>query len=150
MTDTMAPSAAPARRRLQLSLSTTALWIAVVGLAIALVLTNRTLRNTQRELAALRPLSVEDVARQFEARTSVSPMKVNVSDVRYSPEKDAYRVAFSWTDSNTTKEWSSDVMLESDGFGVYLGVIRNSEFAGPLGHTNGFTVAVTTPSTLAK
>jgi hypothetical protein len=58
--------------------------------------------------------------------------------------------SFSWTNAKTNEEWSTDVMLESDGFGGYYGVIRNDPFVKPVGHKDGFTVGVRSPSTFEK
>ena len=49
------------------------------------------LDQTESELATMRPLAVEEVARQFEASTTLGPIKTKVRDVRYSPKEDAYR-----------------------------------------------------------
>jgi hypothetical protein len=136
--------------RVRFSLGNLVLLTAVLALSLALFLTNRKLWQTERELEAMRPLPVEEVARQFEARTKVDQITTTVKDVRYSPKEDAYRVGFSWTDKAAGQTWFTDVKLVSDGFGDYYGKILNPEFAQPLGHANGFTVVVQTPSALKK
>ena len=88
----------------------------------------------------LRPLPVEEVARQFEQSTTVGPIKTTVGDVRYSPKEDAYKVQFSWDNAQTNQKWFTDVQLTSDGFGGYYGQITSSEFLQPLGRTNAYTV----------
>lgn len=108
----------------------------------------------ERELAEIHqerlPLSAEEVARQFEEGTTLGPISTTVKDVRYSPAEDAYKVDLSWTDATTGNSWSTDVILSTDGYGTYFGRIRNRPFIELLGHEDGFTVAVKTPSPLAE
>jgi hypothetical protein len=150
-------AAPPVAPRIRFSLGSLLLLIAVIGLALALFVTNRQmsqireqLAQTESELATLRPLPVEEVARQFESNATLGPIKTTVRDVRYSPKEDAYRVTFSWVDSQAKQEWSTDLELRSDGFGQYYGVIMNGPFIEPLGNTHGFTVLVKAPSALKK
>jgi hypothetical protein len=127
--------------------------MAVVGLSITLGLTYRKLDRAERELSALQPMSAEEVARQFERNASVGPHRTTVTDVRYSQKEDAYRVTFSWVDSTTSKEWSSDLTLRSDGFGLYHGQINVPEFTKQLsafGVTGSYSVFVGSPSQLIK
>ncbi len=131
--------------------------MALAALAMALLVTNRQLsqtreqlNQTESELATMRPLAVDEVARQFESNTTLGPIKTKVRDVRYSPKEDAYRVSFSWVDPQTKQEWSTEVKLTSDGFGGYYGVIHSNEFTKPLGDTNGYTVGIKAPSSFKK
>jgi hypothetical protein len=101
------------------------------------------------ELTASRPLRAEEVARQFEMATNVNQLKTKVEDVRYSPEKDAYRVRFSWTDPVTKSQWSTDTTLESDGFGTYFGPILSVEFLKAIGSKEDrYMIAVASESPL--
>ena len=137
--------------RFQFSLNNLLLWIAVIALAIGLVLTTRELSSRRRELEALQPLSVQEVARQFEARTSQGTLKVTVSDVRYSQADDAYRVKFSCVNSTDGASWTSDVKLEGDHFGSYSGMIRDGTYLTAIGtSSDGFYIVVEPPSTLGK
>jgi hypothetical protein len=147
----------PKTRRFQFSLATLLLWTAVACLAVSMVVMNRKLVRTQyelaesrRQLAAMHPLPLEEVARQFEAHASLGPVRVKVEDVRYSTKDDAYKIRFSWTDSTTGQTWSSDIKLVGDGFGAYVGTIHNDPFVKLLGYKNGFPVAIASPSTFAK
>jgi hypothetical protein len=150
-------SPAPAKRELRFSLGQLLLIVTIACLVLAIVLMSFQMRllgsrleSTQQELSALQPLSVDEVARQFQAATTLGPVTTKVSDVRYSPKEDAYRVRFSWTDAKTAQTWSTDVELKNDGFGTYVGAIRNSEFIQPLGYTDQFFVAVETPSKFSE
>lgn len=146
------PDDATRPRRLQFSLGSMLMLTAVVGLSISLVLVYSKLVRTERALSALQPISVEEVARQFERNTSIGGGRITtkVTDVRYSPAENAYKVNFSWTDSQTGQSWSSDVKLKSDGFGMYFGQIRNSEFVKPLKSSDVYLVVVETPSALRR
>lgn len=92
------------------------------------------------------PMSVEDVSRQFTKHTTLGPITVIVKDVRYSSQKDAYKIEFSWTDTTTGKTRHMDVQLANDTYGTYFGMIRNGPFIEPLGYEDGYPVAVQTPS----
>ncbi|MCA9102750.1 MAG: hypothetical protein KDA63_16440 [Planctomycetales bacterium] len=144
-------------RWLQFKLGNLLLLVTIVGLVLALIATNLRLVHVQRELshrdaelATLRPLPVEDVAAQFEKQTTLGTITTTVKDVRYSEEHDAYRVSFSWTDSTSVQTWFTDVTLESNGYGQYLGVIGNGPFVQSLGNTKGLTVLIESPSTFQK
>lgn len=141
----------PARRRhFRFSLRSMLLWTALVCLALSNLRTSRELNQLKRELDSSRPLPAAEVARQFQSNTTLGPITVKVKDVRYSPETDSYKVDFSWADATSSKTWSSDVRLTSDGYGTYYGQIRNSPFIQPLGYKEFFTVAVKTPSPLVE
>jgi hypothetical protein len=124
--------------------------VAIGCLAVTNVLTHRELSAVKRELDANRPLSAKEVARQFQQNTTLGPIAVKVRDVRYSPDKDSYKVDFSWTDATTNKSWSSDIELTADGYGAYYGQIRNGPFIGPLGYKEAFSVAIKSPSPLVE
>ena len=100
------------------------------------------------ELNSQRPIPAVEVARQFEKATTIPPITVTVTDVRYSSTKDSYKIDFSWVDRTTNKSWHSDIKLESDGFGAYYGTIRNGPYIKPLGHKNGYAVSVNSKSPL--
>jgi hypothetical protein len=107
------------------------------------------LSRVERELGALQPLSLDEVARQFENNTMPGTAKSTVKDVRYSPSEDAFLVRFSWPDPQTGDNWTTDVKLTNDGFGRYFGQIRNPEFLKQLRHTtDSYTVVVEAPSPL--
>lgn len=144
------PATPPRGPRLQFSLATLLLSMTAVGLAVALLLTNRRLAEAERRLKAIFPLPVDEVALQFENRTTVGPITTRVRDVRYSSDHDSFLVNYEWTDSQTGQTWSSDLVLESDGFGRYSAVIHNDPFIKPLGNTRGFTVLVESPSALQR
>jgi hypothetical protein len=129
-----------ASTRYQFSLGSMLLVIAIACMAMWMFAMSRSLTHVSARLRVLegeqtasRPLSAEEVARQFEMATNVNQLKTKVEDVRYSPEKDAYRVTFSWTDPVTKSQWSTDAMLKSDGFGVYFGPILSGEFLKAIG-----------------
>ncbi|KAA5546996.1 hypothetical protein FYK55_00835 [Roseiconus nitratireducens] len=139
------------------SIGTALLWVAIAGLvANSIMMHRRTtllqqkIDHQQREMSALRPLPPEEVASQFERSTTLGPITTSVKDVRYSPEKDAYRIEFGWTDATTGKQWFTDVELKSDGYGTYYGQIRNHPFIEPLGREEFYAVSVRTPSPLAE
>jgi hypothetical protein len=92
---------------------------------------------------------LKEVARQFESNTSLGPHRTTVTDVSYSQKEDTYRVTFSWVDSTTKKQWSSDLTLRpADGFGNYQGQIDVPEFAKQLsafGVTGSYRVFVGSP-----
>lgn len=148
MSDITNPRPNGSTGRFQFSVRSALLWVAIGCLAITNVLTRRELSAVKRELDANRPLSVKEVARQFEQNATLGPISVKVRDIRYSPHKDSYKVDFSWTDATTNKSWSSDVELTTDGYGVYSGQIRNGPFIDPLGYKEAFSVAVKSPSPL--
>ena len=133
-------------RRFRFSLSTALMFVAIMGLTFALIDSQRRLAQTEKELETHRPLSLKEVASQFEQGTTLGPISTTVRDVRYSPDENAYRISFSWTNRNTAQTWSTDVMLRSDGFGQYYGEIRNTDFIKPLGHPERYLVGVQTPS----
>lgn len=150
MTEEAATSQPLAKRRFQFSIGSMLLWTAIVCLAVVNVMTHRELAQPKRELDIQRPLSAEEVARQFQKRTTLGPISVAVKDVRYSPKEDSYKIDFSWTDARTKKTWSSDVTLRADGYGAYHGEIRNGPFIKPLGYSERFVVSVETPSPLTN
>jgi hypothetical protein len=144
-------------KRFRISLATLLLWFALVGLLVSNLLLSHRLsvvehewQSRKQELETIRPLPLAEVARQFEARTTRGPISVSVKDVRYSADKDSYKIYFSWTDSSSNKTWSTDVELKSDGYGSYYGQIRNGPFIQPLGYKESFTVVVITPSSMSK
>jgi cell division protein FtsL len=146
--------AGPAKRQLRFSLGQLLLIVTVACLVLAVVLLSIQMRllsgrleATQRELSALQPLPVQDVAEQFEEQTTLGPIATQVKDVRYSPQEDAYLVEFSWTVKGG-QPISTDVKLEGDGFGAYIGRIPNEEFIKPLGNKDPYTVYIRAPSLL--
>ena len=128
-----APSEGLSRKiTIRFSLSTLLLLVAIVGLTIALVLTQFQLRNLRRELGAHEPLPVEEVARQFEQQLSTPPITVTVEDIRYSPKNDTYQVKFSWVNSTTpTQRSSSEAWITGDGYGRYTGYTIPLTVPGP-------------------
>ena len=136
------------RRRLQFSIGSMFLWAAIMCLTISNVMTRRELVQVRRELDAQRPLTANEVARQFEERTTRGPISVTVRDVRYSPEQDSYKIDFSFTDATSSNSWTSDVRLRSDGYGTYYGEIRADPFVKALGFSERFVVSVKTRSPL--
>jgi hypothetical protein len=142
--------AQPANLPFRFRLSTMLLLVAIVALSISLVMTQRRLSQLESEAASQRPLSVEEVARQFEKNASVGPVTVKVTDARYSPKVDSYRVNFSWTDPKTKVNWESQVNLAQDGFGKYFGTISSDQFIQAVGYQGGFTVVVETPSAFKR
>ena len=146
MSDPTNTSQTQVPRRFRFSLGTLLLWIAIGALTTNTIIMNRQVARLNHEVASQQPLSPDDVARQFEIRTTLGPITTTVKDVRYSPEADAYRVNFSWVDSASGNTWHSDIQLAHDGFGVHYGQIRNGPFIQPLGYTESFPVAVETPS----
>lgn len=136
--------------RVRFSIGSLLLWTAMIALAVNSLIMSRTVSQLKQELAPQLDLPPSEVARQFERATKVGPIATTVRDVRYSEASDAYRIDFSWTDSTSGKTWYSDVQLNHDGFGVYIGQIRNSPFLQPLGHKNPFSVAVEKPSSFTK
>jgi hypothetical protein len=136
-------------RRFRFSLGSLLLLMAVVCLAISLAIVYSQLVRTERELEGLRPMSVEEVARQFENSTKFGNFATKVNDVRYSPTEDAFAVEFSWTDPATGTMWSTDTKLKPDGFGRYYGKIHSGEFLKAVGSTSEYyMIGVETPSPL--
>lgn len=137
------------RRRLRFSLGSLLLLVTAISLAIALALTHQKLTIADRQLKAVQPLSPEEVASQFESQTTLGSIKTTVRDVRYSPGENAYKVAFSWVESKTAQEWSTEVILTADGFGAYHGKIQSDQFVKPSGiGLDFFPVELKTPSPL--
>jgi len=130
----------------RLSFGTILLWVAIVCITIAIIMMKRDLSQIKQNLNSQVPLSVQEVAQQFQKRTTLGPITVTVKDVRYSSEKDSYKIDFSWTDATTGKIWHTDVQLTNDTYGTYFGVIRNDPFFKPLGYEDGYPVAVESPS----
>jgi hypothetical protein len=122
------------------------LLVAIIGLGIALFITRQDLAEAKRQLSVSQPLSLSEVARQFQKNASTSTVAVTVNDVRYSDVEKAYKVEFLWVDPTTKQKWSSETKLQSDGFGRYLGQVRSSEFLTALGSSGFITVFVETPS----
>lgn len=143
-------SQTPVPVRFRFSIGTILLWVAIAALTINTVIMNRHVARLGNDLASQRPLAPREVARQFEQRTTLGTIATTVKDVRYSPEADTYEVEFSWADAASGKTWHSDVRLNHDGFGTYLGQIRGQPFIEPLGHKDFFPVSVKTPSPLDR
>jgi hypothetical protein len=122
------------------------LFVAITGLGIALIITYRKLVETEHQLSTYQPLSLSDVARQFQTNASIGPVTVTVDDVRYSGAEKAYKVEFSWIDSVTKQKWSTETRLLSDGFGKYQGAINSAEFEKSAGISGAPFVVVETPS----
>ena len=150
MTEQSTTSQRNARGRVQFSIGTLMLWTAIVCLAVSHGILALQMRGLKRELESSRPLRAEEVARQFEQRTTLPPIRTTVRDVRYSSEKDSYKVDFSWHNAKNGRTWSSDVTLKSDGFGSYFGEIRNGSFVQPLGYKSPYSVVVKSPSPLVS
>ncbi len=141
----------------QFSLASLLLVMTLVCLATALVLSHRKIAQLERdiaqtkgELAALQPLSANEVARQFKNRTTLGPVATTVKDVRYSPTDDTYKVKFSWVDPTTKQIWSTDAILTGDGYGAYSGKIRSGPFITALGVKDTFFVYVEAPSSFKQ
>jgi hypothetical protein len=143
--------AKPKRPRLRFSLSTLLLLVAIFGLTVALIISQIRNSRLEAEAATGRPLSFEEVVRQFEQRTSTGGVKVKVTDVRYSKKEDAYEVSFSWSDPKSKQDMSTDnIRLQADGFGRYYGQIASDPYKQSIGipTTDIFPVIVETPSPL--
>lgn len=151
MPDDTLPPTQPGFGRIRFSLGNLLLLVTVVALAISLVMTYRKLDRMERAFDAMQPMSPQQVARQFERQTTLGKVRTTVNDVRYSQKEDAYKVSFSWLDSNG-QHWSSEVLLNPDGFGKYSGEILSSEFVTSVGsgRNNRFAVGVQTPSPLKE
>ena len=131
---------------LQFRLSTLLLLVAIFGLTVALIISQILISRLEAEAATGRPISVEEVARQFEKQTGSGPVGVKVTGIRYSSKDDAYRVEFSWIDPMTKQNWQSEVQLKADGYGKFFGMIGSDQFMQSLGYTGHFPVVVETPS----
>jgi hypothetical protein len=131
-------------------LSTLLLVVAVFALSIALIITQRRLVKLEAEALLNKPLSVEEVARQFTDQTSRGLIKTKVTDVRYSPKGDVYLVSFSWYDPTSKQTWSTGMRLKADGFGKYFGTIDSDPYKQSVGTatTSVFPVVVEAPSPL--
>ena len=145
---------APAKRELRFSLgqllsivTITCLVLAIVLMSLQMRMLSGRLETTQRELSALQPLPVQEVAEQFEQQTTLNPIATQVKDVRYSPQEDAYLVGFSWTVKGGQPMYT-DVKLKGDGFGGYFGRIPNDEFIKPLGNPDPYVIYIRAPSLL--
>jgi hypothetical protein len=132
------------------SYSTILLWILVVYLLINSITLKRDLSQIKQGSSIQAPLSVQEVARQFKERTNLPPMSTDVKDVRYSPKHDSFQVEFSWTNRDTEDTWYTDVKLSGDGYGRYIGTIRNGTFIEPIGHEDGYSVVIESPSQFRK
>jgi hypothetical protein len=128
------------------SCSTILLWILVVYLLVTSVSIQRDISTIKQGSITQAPLSFQEVARQFKERTTLPPISTEVNDVRYSPKNDSFQVEFSWTNRDTEKTWHTDVKLSGDGYGRYIGTIRNGLFIEPIGHEDGYSVVVESPS----
>jgi hypothetical protein len=150
MSDIANESPIQSPRRFRFSIGTLLLWIAIAALTANTIITNRKLARLNMELSSYQPLPPKEVARQFAKSTTHGPITTSVTDVRYSPDNDEYKVQFSWVDATNGKTWSSDTRLKHDGFGVYYGEIRNGPFIQPLGFKELFPVSVRTPSAFSE
>ena len=134
----------------RLSFGTILLWVAIVCITVTIIMMKRELSQIKQNLNSQGPLSVQEVAQQFQKRTTLGPITVTVKDVRYSSKKDSYKIDFSWTDATTGKIWHTDVQLTNDTYGTYFGVIRNDPFIKPLGNEDVYPVVVKSPSLFTK
>jgi hypothetical protein len=132
--------------RFRFSILTMLLVMAIIGLGIALFMTRRELAEAQRQLSTHQPLSLAEVARQFQSQLSTPSVAVTVDDVRYSEGEKAYKVEFSWIDPASKQRWSTETKLRSDGYGKYQGTIESDEFRKALGTVGSFVVSVESPS----
>jgi hypothetical protein len=135
-------------RRFQFSILSLLLLMAVVGLSFSLVSVYSRLREVERQLTAMQPMTAGQVAERFEANTTIGPVTTKVLDVRFSPKANAYRVDFSWTDRRSGGNWNSAVTLKPDGFGTYSGPILDWEYLQATGVGEVYVAAVKTPSPL--
>lgn len=140
------------RPRLRFSLSTLLLLVAIFGLTVALIISQIRISRLEAEAATGRPLSFEEVARQFEQRTSVGLVTVKVMDVRYSSKEDVYEVTFSRNDPTSKQNWSTEIRLQADGFGRYYGKIESDAYKQSIGipTTDVLPVIVETPSSIKQ
>ncbi len=148
MSEQVKPLQSQSGHRLRISLTSVFCLLLIAVLVITNLVTGWRLLRIQRELSAYRPLPPKEVARQFEENTTLGRISTKVVDVRYSADKDAYRVAFSWRDTKAAETWYSEVDLASNGYGLYGGVIRSDAFVQPL-ERESYSVAVQTPSPLS-
>ena len=148
MTDLSSSITPVPKRQFRFLFGTMPLWFAIIGLVAWNLVTTRQLSQLKRETDANRPLPPTEVARQFQENTTRGPISVIVKDVRYAPGSDSYKIDFSWTNATTNETWFSDVKLSPDGYGVYVGQIRNESFIQPLGYKESFVVAIKSPSPL--
>ena len=128
------------------SILTMLLMVAIIGLGIALVMTRRELTEAQRQLATYQPLSLAEVARQFQTNLSKTSVPVTAEDVRYSEAEKAYKVEFSWIEPTSKQSWTTETKLGSDGFGKYQGTIESDEFRKALGTVGSLFISVEAPS----
>lgn len=137
------------RPKLRFAISSLLLGTTIVALTIALIWTQLEVQRLKKDVQANRKLTVDEVAASIENRASIHPFPVKVRDVRYSPEKDAYRVRFEFTDVADKERYVTDVTLVGDGFGAYTGRIQNDRFLAPLNRTE-LWVGAETPSPLKR
>lgn len=154
MDDTANPTPNRSTRRFQFSIGAVLLWVVIVGLVASNVMVVRELASLkeelakhQQELASYRPLPPEDVARQFEKKTTFGPLATTATDVRYSVDRDSYKVSFSWTGGTAIRRGST-VELIGDDYGEYYGKIRLSDFLDAQGGGEFFPVVVKSASPL--
>jgi hypothetical protein len=103
---------------------------------------NRELARVKNELAALQPLTLAEVARQLEEQTKSILKTIEVIDVRYSRDENAYHVTFSFEDSKAGGKWKTSVILKGDGFGRWSGSIRSDGFLAAAGNPGGSSYPV--------
>lgn len=136
-------------------------------------MTQRELRRLKRDASIDRGLTPEDIAKRVEDCTAHYPFPVTVTDVRYSPADDTYKVSYRYVDAAAYKEFygktvpaggvspetvanasyifrGSNFVLESDGYGTYSGPITNASFLAPLDNKESSWVTSKTPSPLRR
>jgi hypothetical protein len=109
-------------------LSTLLLLIVVIGLSIALIIAQRRITKLEAAAATTRPLSVREVAQQFEKYCAIGALTVQVTDCRYSTKQNVYDVEFSWANPNTKQRHHASVSLWPYREGKYSGTIQSDEF----------------------
>jgi hypothetical protein len=152
-----------ATRRVQYSVGGMLMLMTMVAVVLSIAILFGKIRRLESRLAATEgmlqsgsavngmPISAQAVAQQFEQATSVRKVTTKVDDVRYSRSNDAFQVSFSWNDPASKSRWSSQVVLESDGFGTYFGPIRSSEFLKAIGSNNdSYMIAVQSKSPMQR
>lgn len=134
----------PSIRHRTFSLSTMLMAITIGCLAMALFLANRRLAEYESELKFLRPLPVDELARDFEQKTSQGPVSTYVTDIRCSANG-ICKLTYTWTIDGSNQYTSTEIILSHDGYGTYYCKIREQPLAKLLGNQNGVDYTFQTP-----
>lgn len=132
-------------RAFRFTIGTFLLGTTLTALFITVMIVQRNVRQLQQNGSPQKPFSISEIATSVENYASVHPKPVKVVDVQYSPRSDSYKVWFTFVDTTTGESLKTNVILNGDGYGSYIGCIKHDRFLAPLPNKDGLWLGIEPP-----